>query len=208
MTMGTFKIVISILKNRYVQGIVSIIVILFLVGKMANQKAEIKRQSENYEILATDSSDKLRLTKDEFEIRIKNDEAIRRVLRDSLGVKAKQVVSLMKASSNTQIRVKTVIRDSLILNYDTITNKVIDTVFVKVSNWSDDWSSIKCIIVNDSVDHEIHTYDDLVLVNHWYKKGGWFLPKLFSKRHTKIEIVNSNPNAVYNISQRIDVLPK
>ena len=199
-------VLFSLLKNRYVQGILAILIIALLIGKLASQRSEIKRQSDNFEILATNSNEKLRLTNEEFEIRIESDDLIKRVLRDSLNIKTKQVIDLMKSSTSTRIELKTNLIDSLVLRYDTITNKIIDTVFIRKFEWSDNWSDIKGYIKNDSIVLDVLSTDSLVIINHWYKKGNWFLPKLFSKRYTKTEIVNSNKNAFYTISERIEIV--
>jgi len=204
--MMVFSVITKFLSNRIVQTVIAIVLIVFLGRQLMVQRQEIKRQSENYEILATYSNKKLKLNTKEFQIKIDNDETIKRALRDSLKIKAKQVKDLVKSSGITRIQVKTVLRDSLVMKYDTLTNQLIDTVFIKKFDWADKWSNIQGRIIDDSISLTVQTNDTLVIVNHWYKKGKWFLPKLFSKRRTRTEIVNSNPNATYTITDRIEIM--
>lgn len=199
-------IALNLLKNRAVQGMIALMVVAFLLNKVHNQHKEIKRQSDNYEILTDRSNATLRLSREEFEFKLRNNEAIKRLLRDSLGIKTKQVERLTKASGTTKIRVRTRLIDSLVFKYDTLTSQIIDTIRFKTFTWSDDYTRIHQTIEGDEVKMDIKVTDSLIVVNHWYKEGKWFLAKWLSKRKTKTEITNMNPNASYTITERIEVV--
>ncbi len=195
-------IVLKVVTNKYFIG-ASCLFVIFLLGKRLHyQNQEIKRQKGNYEVLIGKSENTLRITKQEFKDYIVSDVQIKRALRDSLKIKAKEVVRLSKTSSDLSIRFKTVLKDSIVwgdsTRYDTV--EVYQTF-----NYRDNWNKVTGVIQDDTISLDIQSRDTLLLITHKYKNGKWFLPKLFSKQRTKTDIVNSNPSASYHIERRIEV---
>jgi len=196
---------ISIISNKFVLAGIAIVIILMLGKMVLSQRQEIKRQSSNYDVLIGQSSDALILKDKELTKYIDNDEQLRRALRDSLQIKDKRINDLMKSSSVSRLRFKTVLKDSLVLTYDTLNNAVTDTLrILQHFTYQDTWNTVKGLIDADTVMIDIKSQDTLIVVNYNYKKGKWFLPKLFSKWKTRTEITNMNPSVSYKIETRIE----
>lgn len=198
-------IILKVVTNKYFIG-ASCLFVIFLLGKRLHyQNQEIKRQKGNYEVLIGKQDKQigvLKLTNSEFKDLVVQDRLLNRVLRDSLKLKLKNIISVTKASAETRIRFKTLLRDSVVVSHE----NVYDTVRVyQVLDWNDPWNKVKCVIENKDTNCEVSVSDSLVIVEHPYKKGKWFGSRLFSKRYTKIDIVGSNPSASYHIERRIEI---
>ena len=195
--------IIAILKSPLFRYAALGLIILFLSKRILFLQAETKRQASNYDVLigekaATEQA--LILNLQELKKAIDKDVQLNKSI-DSLNIKVKQVQSMNKTTARTQVRFKTLLKDSIVY-HDSIRYEVVQRL--KTFEFKDNWNDVKGVINKDSVSLKIDTKDTLVIVEYSYKKGKWFLPKLFSKRHTKTDITNSNPNAQYHIKKRIE----
>lgn len=195
-----FKVITD---KRFIIG-VCLLLIAIMFQRLNFMRKEAKRREGNYEVLLNSSNESLLLTKNEIKQYVNTDAQLRKAL-DSLKVKAKDVDALTKTNSRTEIKFKTVVRDSLVFSYyEGVNTEPPDTL--QVFKYKDSWNDIEGFISPDTVSIKITVQDTLVITNYWFKKGKWFLPKLFSKKKLRTDVVNFNPNTKYHIERRIKKL--
>jgi seryl-tRNA synthetase len=189
-----------LLKHWKLAAILALASSLYFIGdQLVKERKERKRVQQNFEILQTDSDQALSLTKKELKTEIEQDQTLIKLLQDSLKIKTKDIESLKKASSKTEIQYKTVLKDTIIYEHDTV---VVKEYFA----YNDPWTTATAIILDDSVDFTYTSYDTLVVVNHKFKNRKWFLTKLFEPWKVKTSIENVNPNNNIVIDKTIVVV--
>lgn len=196
-------LILTIIKNPLFRYAAIGITVFFLVKDNLAQRRENRRKDANYDVLIGEkeaSEQALILSKEELKKAISNDHQLQKAI-DSLNIKASQVQSMNKTSSTTKIKFKTLLKDSIVYHDSTRINEV---TVLKTFEFKDYWNNVKGVINKDTINLDIQSRDTLVLTEYTYKKGSWFLPKLFSKKHTKTDITNSNPNSSYHIEKRIE----
>jgi len=159
---------------------------------------ELSRVKNNQEILVTNSTDPLNLKKGELKQALKEDKKLNSLLKDSLGVKAKHVKGLNQLESITDVKLEIPIRVDTVV----ILNKL---QTIKTFDYEDPWIKVTGQIFEDSVNLNYTSTDTLVVVHHVYKKGKWFLPKLFSKWYMSTDVTHTNPHNHYFIKKNITV---
>jgi hypothetical protein len=197
---------IKILANK---GIIIIVLLVLLVLSGVFIKSLLTdhhRQRENYEILVGAKETELTLTKSELSKMISADQELRRVIKDSLKLRDRQIVALKRANANQTIRWVTTLQDSII--YVEVFGQPIATAdTVQVFHYVDRWYSVHGSIIADStISAVVKSTDDLFITTYRFKPGTWFLPRLFQKSQIRTEIVNSNPSAYYTITKELKVI--
>ena len=187
--------------------IIGILVILFLFWQNQKLKQRTEVLNSNQEILLEDKEDQiraLRLTSQELESVIEDDDQIKRVLRDSLNIKIKQVEDLKSMPVITRIDTVIQIQDSIV--YITGTDSV---AIFKYFNWEDTWNKAYGQFNSDftTIDLSLEVTDTLIVTMYWERKGK-FIPKLFGKKVYQTEVINVNPSATVHINKNIEILKR
>lgn len=155
----------------------------------ANQTALLKDveyyKTENGKNVA--SVQKLTLTVDE----LKENYDYYKKTADELGIKLKRLQSVSQTHTQTEIKVVTEVRDTIIYK---------DSVYVPVMvfDWSDPWTDVTGMLDGATIDMNISSRDTLVQIVHRVPHKWWFFK--WGTKAIRQEIVSSNPhtNIVYS----------
>lgn len=134
----------------------------------------------------------LTLTKSELE---KNRDELAETIKD-LNVKIKRLQSASSTSTNTQIKVQTIIKDSIVYR-----NGLQDTL--QSFSWEDSWTKIHGEIKNKDVNMYINSVDTLKQIVHRVPKK--FLFFRFGTKAIRQEVVSSNPHTKIVYSEYIEL---
>lgn len=93
--------ILKLLTNKLSIGIIAITMILGLSWNNYRLRIDANRLKLSYEVAIGQKEDKINLTKSEFKDYVNNNEQIKRVLRDSLDVRNRQVKEIKLANSVT-----------------------------------------------------------------------------------------------------------
>lgn len=115
---------------------------------------------------------------------------------DDLNIKLKRVQSVSVASTETDIRATTEVKDS------TVYDKGVP-VPVLAFEWKDPWTDIRGMIIKDSVDLNMQTRDTLIQVVHRVPHKFWFIK--WGTKAIRQEIVSSNPHTRITYSEYIEL---
>lgn len=134
----------------------------------------------------------LTLTKSELE---KNRDELAETIKD-LNIKIKRLQSASSTSTNTQVKVQTIIKDSIVYM-----NGLQDTL--QSFSWEDSWTKIHGEIKNKDVNMYINSVDTLKQIVHRVPKK--FLFFRFGTKAIRQEVVSSNPHTKIVYSEYIEL---
>lgn len=134
----------------------------------------------------------LTLEKSELE---KNRDELVATIKD-LNIKVKRLQSASSTSTNTQIKVQTIIKDSIVYR-----NGLQDTL--QSFSWEDSWTKIHGEIKNKDVNMYINSVDTLKQIVHRVPKK--FLFFRFGTKAIRQEVVSSNPHTKIVYSEYIEL---
>ena len=160
----------------------------------ANQTALLKDieyyKTENGKNVA--SVQKLTLTVDE----LKENYDYYKKTADELGIKLKRLQSVSQTHTQTEIKVVTEIRDTIIYK---------DSVYVPIMvfDWKDPWTDVIGMIDDREVELEVQSRDTLVQIIHRVPHKWWFFK--WGTKAIRQEIVSSNPHTNITYSEFIEL---
>lgn len=160
----------------------------------ANQAALLKDveyyKTENGKNVA--SVQKLTLTVDE----LKENYNHYKKTADELGIKLKRLQSVSQTHTQTEIKVVTEVRDTIIYK---------DSVYVPIMvfDWRDSWTDVIGMIDDKEVELEIQSRDTLVQIVHRVPHKWWFFK--WGTKAIRQEIVSSNPHTNITYSEYIEL---
>ena len=147
-------------------------------------------KSENGKYAASVQS--LTLTKSELE---KNRGELVATIKD-LSIKIKRLQSASSTSTNTLIKVQTIIKDSIVYR-----NGFQDTL--QSFDWKDGWTKIHGVISNKDVNISINSVDSLKQIVHRVPKK--FLFFRFGTKAIRQDVISSNPHTKIVYSEYIEL---
>lgn len=139
------------------------------------------------------SVQRLELSKSELEAY--NGELTQRI--EDLNIKLKRVQAATTAATQTNVEIKTIIKDTIIY---------VDTgmLVLPAIKWQDPWVNVDGIIKPDStVDLSIQSVDTLFQVVHRVPKKFWFIK--YGTKAIRQEITSSNPHTKIVCSEYIEL---
>lgn len=180
----------------------------WLAQSLISSQAERKRLQGNQEALMSEvrlyetkmgesaaSVERLLLTKDELE---RNYQAVCQEARD-LGIKVKRLQSVAQTSSQTDIKILTDIRDSIVYVPEI---HLVDTL--KRFDWIDPpWASVSGVIDSGKVSLDIATADTLIHFAHRVPKK--FLFFRYGTKGIRLEVKSKNPYSRINYTEYIEL---
>lgn len=135
---------------------------------------------------------KLSLTVDE--LRNANAQLVKTA--DELNIKLKRIQSASTTATNTEVKVITQVRDSIVYR-DSI------VVPVKAFTWRDPWTDVTGVIERDSVDLLVSSVDTLTTIVHKVPHKFWFIK--WGCKAVKQTVVSSNPHTKITYTEYIEV---
>lgn len=135
---------------------------------------------------------KLSLTVDE--LRNANAQLVKTA--DELNIKLKRIQSASTTATNTEVKVITQVRDSIVYRDSVI-------VPVKVFTWRDSWTDVNGVIERDSVDLLVSSVDTLTTIVHKVPHKFWFIK--WGCKAIKQTVVSSNPHTKITYTEYIEV---
>lgn len=189
--------------------LIVIIVLLLLVGGLSHrlQKACAERDRleanqtallAQVDTLTTENGKhaanvlKLSLTVDE--LRNANAQLVKTA--DELNIRLKRIQSASTTATNTEVKVITQVRDSIVYRDSVI-------VPVKVFTWRDSWTDVNGVIERDSVDLLVSSVDTLTTIVHKVPHKFWFIK--WGCKAVKQTVVSSNPHTKITYTEYIEV---
>lgn len=189
--------------------LIVIIVLLLLVGGLSHrlQKACAARDrlEDNQAALLAEAeywateneksaSDVLRLSLTVDELRNSNKRL--KETADELNIKLKRIQSASTTATETEVKVITHVRDSIVYRDSVI-------VPVKVFTWRDSWTDVNGVIERDSVDLLVSSVDTLTTIVHKVPHKFWFIK--WGCKAIKQTVVSSNPHTKITYTEYIEV---
>ena len=135
---------------------------------------------------------KLSLTVDE--LRNANAQLVKTA--DELNIKLKRIQSASTTATNTEVKVITQVRDSIVYRDSVI-------VPVKAFTWRDSWTDVNGVIERDSVDLSVSSVDTLTTIVHKVPHKFWFIK--WGCKAVKQTVVSSNPHTKIIYTEYIEV---
>lgn len=135
---------------------------------------------------------KLTLTVDE----LRNANARLKQTADELNIKLKRVQSASTTATETEVKVITQVRDSVVYRDSVV-------VPVKAFVWRDPWTDINGVIEKDSVDLSVSSVDTLTTIVHKVPHKFWFIK--WGCKAIKQTVVSSNPHTKITYTEYIEV---
>lgn len=160
----------------------------------ANQTALLKDveyyKTENGKNVA--SVQKLTLSYDELK---ENYDLIKKTA-DELGIKLKRLQSVSQTQTQTDIKVVTEVRDTVIYK---------DSIYIPVTvfDWSDPWTDVTGLLDGATIDMNISSRDTLVQIVHRVPHKWWFFK--WGTKAIRQEIVSSNPHTNITYTEYIEL---
>lgn len=160
----------------------------------ANQTALLKDveyyKTENGKNVA--SVQKLTLSYDELK---ENYDLIKKTA-DELGIKLKRLHSASQTQTQTDIKVVTEVRDTVIYK---------DSIYIPVTvfDWSDPWTDVTGLLDGATIDMNISSRDTLVQIVHRVPHKWWFFK--WGTKAIRQEIVSSNPHTNITYTEYIEL---
>lgn len=186
-------------------ALIAVVIIVGLSTALDKANKEKVRFQENQTALLQDveyyktengrnaaSVQKLTLSYDELK---KNYDNICDVAKD-LGIKVKRMESASATATATDVRIKTVLRDSVIIRDSIINN-------VRIFRWKDPWVNIFGEINRDSVGMDIQSRDTLIQIVHREPHKFWFFK--WGTKAMRQEIVSTNPHTEITYTEYIEL---
>lgn len=192
------KVAFKFAKSPWTWLAVAGVVIFFLWKANESNKQEAARWTQNYKALDTETSKTIfaqELTAREAEE--KYDSELKEV-RDSLGIKTKQVVTIQTINTIKTVHDTTIIYDTIIQGVpyfiSNYSEKCIDATF----RWKDgDGAGV----------FDVKVETDFVIVDYWKRKDLWgkkVLPK-WGKKESYIDLINMCGNDTIITNRRINI---
>lgn len=197
--------------------IISFVVLLAAVGTLASwlaiEKTECKRLAANQEALMNEcaeyQSESERNAMNTLELQLTYDELNEHyqdivAKAEDLNLKVKRLQSANDAGTNTEVKIQTVLRDSIIYRDRILTDtiyKYIDTI--KTFKWSNPWILCNGSIYNDSINMNITSTDTITQFVHRIPKKWWFFR--WGTKAIKQDIVCSNPHTRLTYTKYIEL---
>lgn len=135
---------------------------------------------------------KLTLTVNELE----NSNARLKRTADELNIKLKRIQSASTTATETEVKVITQVRDSVVYRDSVI-------VPVKAFDWADPWTSVSGVIERDSVDLSVASVDTLTTIVHKVPHKFWFIT--WGCKAIKQTVVSANPHTKITYNEYIEV---
>ena len=159
--------------------------------RLDNNQTALMEQAKLYRTALDESAasvQALQLRCDEFrQLRAEDARRIR-----NLGIKVKRLESIARSTTESELHVKTPLRDTIIL-HDTL----------RLFEWCDHWVEINGIIRHDSVECHIKSVDTLRQVV--YRVPRKFLFIKYGTKAIRQEIISSNPHTRIVYSEYIEL---
>ena len=140
------------------------------------------------------ASDALRLSLTVDELRNSNKRL--KETADELNIKLKRIQSASTTATETEVKVITQVRDSIVCRDSVV-------VPVKAFTWQDNWTDIKGVIERDSVDLSVSSVDTLTTIVHKVPHKFWFIK--WGCKAVKQTVVSSNPHTKITYTEYIEV---
>lgn len=115
---------------------------------------------------------------------------------DELGVKVKRLQSAATTATQTDVKVITQVRDSIVYR-----DGVLDSL--KVLHWQDPWVTVAGEIRGDSVALDVVSCDTITQIVHRVPKKFWFIK--WGTKAIRQEIVSSNPHTKITYTEYIEL---
>lgn len=135
---------------------------------------------------------RLALTVNELE----NSNARLRATADELNIKLRRIQSASTTATNTEVKVITQVRDSIVYRDSVI-------VPVKAFTWRDPWTDISGMMERDSVDLSVSSVDTLTTIVHKVPHKFWFIK--WGCKAIKQTVVSANPHTKITYNEYIEV---
>ncbi len=194
------------MKKAVVMVIVGLLVmVVALWSKTRTLTAENERLTDNQTALmeratyyeteagkAAASVERLTLTYSELE---RNYKTVCKTA-DELGIKVKRLQAAATTATQTEIKVKTEIRDSIIYRDGWLDS-------LKVLRWHDPWVSVAGEIRGNDVELDVVSCDTITQIIHRVPKKFWFIR--WGCKAIRQEVVSSNPHSKITFTEYIEV---
>lgn len=115
---------------------------------------------------------------------------------DELGVKVKRLQAAATTATQTEVKVITQIRDSIIYR-----NGVLDSL--KLLHWHDPWITVSGAIRNNDVELDVSSCDTITQIIHRVPKKFWFIK--WGTKAIRQEVVSSNPHSKITFTEYIEL---
>lgn len=115
---------------------------------------------------------------------------------DELGVKVKRLQSAATTATQTEVKVITQVRDSIVYR-----DGVLDSL--KVLRWQDPWVTVAGEIRGDSAALDVVSCDTITQIVHRVPKKFWFIK--WGTKAIRQEIVSSNPHTKITYTEYIEL---
>ena len=165
--------------------------------RLQNNNHSLLQRVEYYRTSADESAasvQALRLKVGEYEELLAADaEKIR-----AIGVKLRRLESVSKSVVETDVAVKTPLRDTVIIR-DTLLQ--IDTL--RLFHWNDSWVTVDGVISADSVECRVQSVDTLHQIVHRIPRRFLFIK--YGTKALRQEIISSNPHSKIVFSEYIKI---
>ena len=138
---------------------------------------------------------RLQLTKDELE---KSNQELCQEVKD-LGIKLKRLQSVSQTSSQSDIKIRTEVRDSIVYKPEI---HLVDTL--KAFSWKDPpWAEVSGVIDSGKVDLSVSMTDTIIQIVH---RVPWrFLCFRFGTKAIRQEVISKNPHNRIRYSEYIEL---
>lgn len=140
------------------------------------------------------AADVLRLTLTVNEL--ENSNARLRATADELNIRLRRIQSASTTATNTEVKVITEVRDSIVYRDSVI-------VPVKAFTWRDSWTDVNGVIERDSVNLSVSSVDTLTTIVHKVPHKFWFIK--WGCKAIKQTVISSNPHTKITYTEYIEV---
>lgn len=188
-------------------NIALLVAVVSLSCWLGNVREEKKRLANNQETLLSDilyyktefgksaaSVQKLELTKSELE---KHCQDLAKTV-DDLNIKIGRIQSASTTVSKTEVKIQTVVRDSIVYRDRPVSLKVI--------NWMDPWITLNGVLDGNNFSAKVESVDTLHHVVHRVPKKFLFIK--WGTKAIKQEVVSSNPHSKIIYTEYIELKKK
>lgn len=135
---------------------------------------------------------KLSLTVDE--LRNANAQLVKTA--DELNIKLKRIQSASTTATNTEVKVITQVRDSVVYRDSVV-------IPVKAFDWADPWVSVSGVIERDSVDLSVSSVDTLTTIVRKVPHKFWFIK--WGCKAIRQTVMSANPHTKIMYNEYIEV---
>lgn len=115
---------------------------------------------------------------------------------DELGIKVKRLQAAATTATQTEVKVVTQIRDSIIYR-----DGVLDSL--KLLHWRDPWITVSGEIRGNDVELDVSSCDTITQIIHRVPKRFWFIK--WGTKAIRQEVVSSNPHSKITFTEYIEL---